>query len=51
MLGVGSMGSMLSLLLAELGIEVFYYDPSEDSASPYNCDQTDIRQLTKQLLS
>ena len=28
-LGVGSMGSMLSLLLAELEIEVFYYDPSK----------------------
>ena len=29
MLGVGSMGSMLSLLLSELEIEVFYYDPSK----------------------
>lgn len=33
MLGVGSMGSMISLLLAELGIEVFYYDPSKAFAS------------------
>jgi 6-phosphogluconate dehydrogenase len=30
MIGVGSMGGMMSLLFAELGIEVNFYDPSEE---------------------
>ncbi|KAI1376518.1 6-phosphogluconate dehydrogenase [Hypoxylon crocopeplum] len=29
MLGVGSMGSMMTLLMAEQGYEVFFFDPSE----------------------
>jgi len=29
MLGVGSMGSMMSLLMAEKGYEVYFYDPSK----------------------
>ena len=29
MIGVGNMGAMMSLLFAELGIEVTFYDPSE----------------------
>jgi len=29
MIGVGSMGSMMSLLFAEHGAEVHFYDPSE----------------------
>lgn len=31
MVGVGSMGSMMSLLFAEHGAEVHFYDPSEDN--------------------
>jgi 6-phosphogluconate dehydrogenase len=30
MIGVGNMGGMMSLLLAELGVEVNFYDPSEE---------------------
>jgi 3-hydroxyisobutyrate dehydrogenase-like beta-hydroxyacid dehydrogenase len=28
MLGVGSMGGMMSLLMAENGYEIYFYDPS-----------------------
>ncbi|EXJ68261.1 uncharacterized protein A1O5_08876 [Cladophialophora psammophila CBS 110553] len=31
MIGVGSMGGMMSLLYAEHGVEVHYYDPSEEN--------------------
>jgi len=31
MVGVGSMGGMMSLLYAENGVEVHYYDPNEDN--------------------
>lgn len=33
MVGVGSMGSMMSLLYAEHGVEVHYYDPGKSSAA------------------
>jgi 6-phosphogluconate dehydrogenase len=32
MIGVGNMGGMMSLLFAEYGIEVHFYDPSEKNA-------------------
>ncbi|EXJ86035.1 hypothetical protein A1O1_06404 [Capronia coronata CBS 617.96] len=32
MIGVGSMGGMMSLLYAEHGVEVHYYDPKEENA-------------------
>jgi 6-phosphogluconate dehydrogenase (decarboxylating) len=31
MIGVGKMGDMMSLLFAEHGIEVHFYDPSEQN--------------------
>ncbi|RYO94419.1 hypothetical protein DL766_002767 [Monosporascus sp. MC13-8B] len=43
MLGVGSMGSMLSLLLAELGVEVFYYDPSDKNMDMLERQSKDIK--------
>lgn len=32
MIGVGNMGGMMSLLFAEYGIEVHFYNPSEKNA-------------------
>jgi hypothetical protein len=33
MIGVGNMGGMMSLLFAEHGIEVFFYDPAEQMST------------------
>ncbi|KAK5054485.1 hypothetical protein LTR84_001376 [Exophiala bonariae] len=33
MIGVGSMGGMMSLLYAEYGVEIHYYDPSEENVN------------------
>ncbi|RYP08021.1 hypothetical protein DL764_002167 [Monosporascus ibericus] len=43
MLGVGSMGSMMSLLLAELGVEVFYYDPSDKNMDTLEQQSKDMK--------
>ncbi|KAK5464989.1 hypothetical protein LTS15_001552 [Exophiala xenobiotica] len=41
MCGTGSMGGMMSLLYAEHGVEVFYYDPNEENVKKLQQEATD----------
>ncbi|KAI0478985.1 6-phosphogluconate dehydrogenase [Xylariaceae sp. FL0804] len=42
MLGVGSMGAMMTLLMAERGYEVFFYDPSDENMDTLEKQVKDI---------
>ncbi|CAJ2507442.1 Uu.00g086280.m01.CDS01 [Anthostomella pinea] len=42
MLGVGSMGAMMTLLMAERGYEIFFYDPSEKNMDQLEQQYKDI---------
>ncbi|KAI5918897.1 6-phosphogluconate dehydrogenase [Camillea tinctor] len=42
MLGVGSMGAMLALLMAERGYEVYFWDPSEKNTSTLTTHSTTL---------
>ncbi|KAI1338964.1 6-phosphogluconate dehydrogenase [Xylariaceae sp. FL0016] len=43
MLGVGSMGAMMTLLMAEKGYEVFYYDPNDQNLDTLEQQVKDIK--------
>ncbi|KAI0014818.1 6-phosphogluconate dehydrogenase [Xylariomycetidae sp. FL0641] len=47
MLGVGSMGAMMSLLMAERGYEVFFYDPSDANMDQLEQQVKDINLQSK----